>query len=253
MSIQKNLFIAIFFSLLASNVWGQSSIRDSSISMSVIGVNYTFSIPSKDMGDRFGSFSQLGLSYSYKFKNNLIIGANAHFMFGTNVRDSGIFDNISTYEGYLIDNQGLLVPVAQELRGFNTNIELSYLIPVLGPNPNSGLVVGIGTGFLQHRIFHTYSYGPLIQIEGDYAKGYDRLTNGGSISQHLAYYRFNNKNLGSFHIKFSVIEAFTKNRRDLNYDSMEKDDRERLDILYQIGIGIDIPVYSRSPEKFYIH
>ncbi|MBT3302592.1 MAG: hypothetical protein HOD63_04130 [Bacteroidetes bacterium] len=253
MNVRLKFFISLSFLVITTTSFGQASIKDSSINMSIVGFDFSYSIPDKDMADRFGGFSQLGISYSFKFSNNIILGTSANLMFGTTVKENDIFSNISTSEGYLIDNQGLLVPVAQELRGFNCDAKISYLIPVLGPNPNSGLIIGIGTGFLQHKIFHTYSFGPLYQIEGEYAKGYDRLSNGATLIQQVGYYRFNNKNLGSFHAIFSITEGFTKNRRDLNFDMMAAPDVNRMDIFYSLSIGLDLPLFTRSPDKFYIN
>lgn len=253
MRILLKIDFLLFFILLSGTSIAQSSIRDSSINMSILGFNYSFTIPAEDLSERFGPFSQIGASYSFKFSNQFILGTSFHFMYGTSVKEQNIFSHISTSESYLIDNQGLLTPISQELRGFNFDFRISYLIPVLGPNPNSGIFFGVGTGFLQHKIFHSYLFGPLPQIEGDYSKGYDRLTNGSSIIQQIGYYRFNNKNLGSFHVLISVHEGFTKNRRDLNFDTMIQDSRKRMDVFYGITLGLDLPFYTRSPGKFYIN
>lgn len=253
MSIRQLSIFLLFFLYQTFTTFGQSSIRDSSINMSIVGFNYTFGVPGKDLADRFGNFSQIGLSYSFKFSNNIILSTSTNLMYGTSVRENDIFANISSKDGYLIDNQGLLTPVTSELSGFNFDFRFSYLIPVFGPNPNSGIFFGIGTGFMQHKISYSYLYGPLLQIEGDYTKGYDRLTNGASLIQQIGYYRFNNKNLGSFHVLFSVTEGFTQNRRDLNFDTMTKDTKKRLDLVYGFTLGLDLPLYTRSPEKFYFN
>ena len=252
MKLTYYLFIPLLL-LMSKHGNSQVSIRDSSISMSVFGFNYSYAFPASDLAERFGSFSEAGISYTYKFKSNLLIGATSNYIFGTNVLETDIFKNISTKDGYLLNNQGLQVPVAFELRGFNIFSTVSYLIPALGPNPNSGFYVGLGAGFIQHKVFYNYSYGPVYQIEGDYLKGYDRLTNGMSIHQSVGYHFFSNKNLGNFHISLIFCEAFTQNRRDIDFDLMIKDSRKRLDVFYGFNLGLDIPVYRKSPEKFYIN
>ena len=228
----------------------QVSLSDSSINMHIAGISYSYVIPGRDMAVRFGNANMLNISYSYKLKQQFIFEFNAGHLFGNNVHENQILKHISTKEGYIINSQGMLNPIAYELKGFLFDANIKYLIPVY-PNLNSGIFFGVGGGFLQHKIAFSYDYGPLTQIEGDYLKGYDRLTNGGSLSQHIGYYFFNNRNLGNFNLTFSCVQAFTENRRDFNFDEQRKDDLQRLDLLFLIRLGINIPIFKKAPPEFY--
>jgi hypothetical protein len=65
------------------------------------------------------------------------------------------------------------------------------------------------------------------QVQGAYAKGYDRLTNGPAISQYIGWLHLDRKKLVNFNAGIEIIEAFTQNRRDFNFDQMKKDDSKR--------------------------
>lgn len=251
----KLILLLLFLSFQVFYLNAQTSIRDSSINMSIIGLNYSLYQTDKDMGNSFGLTSMSGISYSFKFSNNFILSASFDFLFGSDVKEDDILDELKTSKGYLLNSQGLMEPIALEERGYFTSFKIGKLFPVLSVNPNSGIFVNIGAGFIQHKIFFNYNqnYIDLPQIQGDYLKGYDRLTNGLALSQEIGYYHFANNNLGSFHFAFTVIEGFTQNRRDWNFDEFSKDTKKRLDLLYGFKIGLDIPVYNRVPDDFYIY
>jgi len=249
--MKRILTLFIAFSLFTSfHLMSQVSLSDSSIGMHIAGVGYGFVIPGNDFSERFGNGNILYISYSYKLRSQFIFEINTGYLYSSNVKENKILSNIATSDGYLISSQGMLNPIEFTLKGFLIDANIKYLIP-LWPNPNSGLYFGAGGGFLQHKIGFDYDYGPLTQIEGDYLKGYDRLSNGTSISQHIGYYFFSDRNLGNFNLGFSVFEAFTKNRRDFNFDEHQRDDKKRIDILYLIRFGMNIPLYKKAPPKYY--
>lgn len=254
--MRYKLILLLIIALLSHiNVYSQSSISDSSINFSVIGMNYTFYIPGGDLKDRFGTHSGLGISYDFKAKSNFIFGAKYNFIIGTNVKENDIIDGIISSEGYLINTQGYLQPVALDQRGFSLTGYTGKIFPVFGPNPNSGIFIKLGAGFLQHFIYFDYAENTVSvpQIEQEYRKGYDRLTNGLLLNQSIGYYYFHNDNFGSFHISLDFNQAFTQNRRSWNFDEFRHDDTKRLDLMYGINIGLDIPIYNRVPDNYYIY
>lgn len=231
--------------------FAQSSLKDSIINISVIGVNYTRHIPGGDLADRFGGSNIIGLSYTFKFTNNLMIGISGGYIFSMTVKEDNILDEIKSSKGYLINGQGMMEPIILEERGYLIMLSLGKVFPVFGPNQNSGLFVKFGGGFIEHKILIDYDVGPLYQLEGDYIKGYDRLTNGFAISENFGYIYFDNNNFINLSLSLDFVQAFTRNRRDWNFDTMEKDDRNRLDLLYGLKFSINIPIYRRAPEDFY--
>lgn len=252
--MKVKFLIILFLSILSVNkIYSQLSIRDSSISLNSLSFNFSFLFPAKDMAQRFGTASQISAQFLKKTKSNILGEFSFAYIFGNHVNDSFVLDKISTSEGYIINLNGLLCPVSIEERGFNLNFSLGYLIPVFGPNPNSGFTISIGSGFIQHKIFFDYSLGPVYQLENDYKKGYDRLTNGFNLIQKVGYQRFGNAGLGNFHFSLFMIEGFTKNRRDFDYYLMKKLSDSRIDVLIGINLGFDIPVYRKTPKDFFLN
>src|SRR5665213_331568 len=101
-----------------------------------------------------------------------------------------------------------------------------------------------GIGFLEHKIFFEDYTKNVPEIDGDYAKGYDRLTNGVALYQTCKYLHFGNRHLVNYFIGLELTEGFTENRRPINFDTMEKDNTKRIDILYGITIGWMLPIYK---------
>ena len=86
-----------------------------------------------------------------------------------------------TREGWLnVDGQFSAMKLA--LRGQTFHAKVGWLIPVLSPNPNSGILMQVGGGFWRHRIRVEDIQQKTPQVEGDYQKGYDRLTSGPAFS-----------------------------------------------------------------------
>ncbi|HRU68371.1 MAG TPA: hypothetical protein P5265_07760 [Bacteroidia bacterium] len=250
--ITANLLLTITVVCTAYRSHSQVSIRDSAISMHVIGFNYSFNIPFKDMAVRFGNSSQLSVSYLFKTTANFYISPYFAYFFSGKVNDSFVLDAIKTGDGYLINNQGTLCPVAIEQRGFHSGIQLGYLYSFNQPNLNSGIVFSAGPVFLQHKLSFDYSNGPVNQIEGEYRKGYDRLTNGIGLIQTIGFQRFGNKGLGNYHFSIYMVEAFTQSRRDFDFYLQKKDDLKRKDFLLGFQLGFDIPIYRKTSPEFYI-
>ena len=245
-----------FFALLLFSVftgYGQSSISDSSVSMQIVSVNYSFNLPAADMKKRFGNTNLVGLSYGYKWKNNVFFGLDGRFMFGTRVSETNMLDKLRTSSGYIITGQGLLEDITYEERGFTALLKVGKIFPVFGPNPNCGISASAGLGFMQHKIIFRFTNGPIYQLEGKYTDGYDRLSNGLALYESIGYQYFSNRNFGNFHFGFEFWQGFTQNRRSWNFDTFEHDSQKRLDLLFGIYLGIDLPLYKRAPEEFYIN
>jgi hypothetical protein len=208
--------------------------------------------PGGDMSDRFGFVNGIGLSYTYKHKSNFLFKLSGEYLFGTEVKETHLLDMLKTNTGYLIDGMGYLNPVSLNMQGFDFFLNAGKIIPWLGPNKNSGILLELGGGFLQHQIIFDYVSDEIVQIEGDYRKGYDRLTNGFALRQHLGYISFSNNNFLNWNFGIDFIEAFTKCRRDWSFDTMEKDDKSRLDLMIGITLQIKLPFYPKATETIYL-
>lgn len=246
------LFTGLLF-FLVLNLNAQANLSDSSVNMHIVSFNFSTNLTGADMHDRFENANLVGLGYGFKWKNNFYFGIDGRFMFSARVKEKNMLDSMRTSSGYIITGQGLLEDVVFEERGFTVLIKAGKIFPVYGPNPNCGLFATGGIGFMQHQIIFNYTNGPIYQLEGNYSQGYDRLTNGLTLYESIGYQYFSNHNFGNFHIGFDFWQAFTQNRRSWNFDTMEHDSKKRLDLLFGINLGLDLPFYKRAPEEFYIN
>jgi len=248
------LFAGILFSVFINeHAFSQGSIRDSSIAMHIVGVGYSFQIPAGDLADRFGSSSMVGVNYAYKLKSNFLFSLNAGYIFGGDLKEDSILKNISSEDGYIMGNDGQYADIRLFERGYHISLTFGKLFTFKKPNPNSGIALMAGPGFLQHKIRIETIGNTVPQLSKEYKKGYDRLTNGMEIHESVAYYYFGNRYLVNFYFGFEFIQAFTQNRRDFNFDTMMKDDKNRVDLLFGVKAGWMLPIYRKAPNKFYFN
>lgn len=247
--MQRIVFIFLS-SLLFLSTNAQVNIKDSIVFTPLISASYSYQWPGGDLVNRFGSNSSIGAAFMIKTKRNWIIGIDGNFIFGNNVKENGILDNISTENGQIIDEYGTPIAIDFFERGFSTSFKFGKLFPLLGPNKNSGVVLIGSLGLLQHNI---RIEGDFPQIQDDYKKGYDRLTNGLALSEFIGYLYLGNKRTLNFYAGFEFTQAWTQNRRSYNFDTMEKDETKRIDVLSGFKIGWIIPLYKRVPEEYYYY
>ncbi len=244
------LSIVMLIALKPYGARGQVDIKDSTIQVLMISANYSLEQSAADLKDRFGLTSFLGPAFSLKTDNNWFYSAEFDFMFGNSVKQNPL-SIIETERGRLINGQGTIEPLEKRQRGFRSEVRAGKVFPILGPNPNSGIFLQAGAGFIQHRIDYKQQSGALFQLQGDYEKGYDRLTNGLMLSQTLGYLNLSDNKLINFSVAFQISQSFTKNRRDWNFDTRSPMNEQRLDMLYGVRVEWTFPVYDQASEGFY--
>jgi hypothetical protein len=136
-------------------------------------------------------------------------------------------------------------------RGSITTVNVGKILSLKNSNPNSGIMIKGGVGLMQHKIRLETQEDLVTQLEGEYIKGYDRLTNGIVFSQFLGYFHMSDNKLSNFYAGFEFYEGFTRGRRELNFDTQVKDNAPRTDILYGFKVGWVIHMYKRTGREFY--
>ena len=106
---------------------------------------------------------------------------------------------------------------------------------------------------LQHKIKYYWTEDGLPQLDGDYIKGYDRLTNGMMLSQCIGYEYHSSNNLVNFSIESEFTEGFTKSRRSWDYDLMAQDQSNRKDYLIGIKAVWYLPIYHKPADNVYFY
>ena len=249
--MKKNILLILGICFYLSSQ-AQYTIRDSSLSFPMIGATISYEFPSADMADRFGSNFAIGGVFQWKLKSNWLLGFEGNFMFSDDVKESNILDNYKTPDGFIIDAAGQFAIVTLSERGMRFNLKAGIIFPFIGPNKNSGLLTSFGLGYLQHRIYIDTPGSPVPWLEGEKRRGFDRMSSGLFVNQFIGYINFSNKRLINFFVGVEFTEGFTKNRREYNFDTGLKDDRQRTDILIGFKAGWVFPLYKRVSDKYYI-
>jgi hypothetical protein len=242
-------FLILLFA--APYVFSQKSIRDSSIAFTMLGASFQYQMPGGDLADRFGNNFNVGGFLNYKFANNWLIGLDGCFLFADKIKENGILDSLATDQGYIIGESGEYAKVYLYERGYMFSLKAGRLFNVVGPNKNSGLLLTLGAGFLEHKIKIDVDKDDVPELTKEYKKGYDRLTNGLAITENASYVHCSNRRLINFMIGIECTQAFTQNRRDYNFDQMKKDTKQRLDLLFGIKACWFFPIYRHAATSYY--
>jgi len=253
---QKKRLLLIPVFLLAFHIGlmaQKSDTIDSPEKLPMIFPTYAFQWPGGDLSERFGANSSIGAGFLYKTHRNWLVGLDACFIFGNIIKQDSLMQNLYTSDGYIIGQDGQYADMGIYERGFNTSFKLGKIFPVFGSNKNSGIMFLAGAGYLQHKIRIEVRDNTAPQVGGEYKKGYDRLTSGFQVSEFLGYMYIGNSRLANFFAGLEWMQAWTENRRSMNFDEGRRDDSKRLDMLYGIKIGWIIPFRKRLPKDFYYY
>ena len=244
--------ILIFAFLLITNFAFSQSNFVKAKTIPMISLNYSLQFPQHDMAERFGINSMIGSSFYLKLESNFIFGIEANYLFGNQIEEDEIFDLLKTSNGEIINLYGEYADYILSERGYFLGAKIGYLFPVLSPNENSGILFYTNFGFLEHKIRIDNNGNNTPQIINDYAKGYDRLTNGFALNEFIGYSFLSDNGKINFYVGFETYQAWTKNRRDFNFDTKQKDNTDRKDFLYGIRFGWIIPIQKQKADNYYI-
>ncbi len=237
--------------MLSAQVFAQKSMRDSSVNFVMITPSLALTFPAADLAQRFGYFSTIGAKLEYKSRSNFIYGVNTMFHFGNRVKERSMLDNLRGPDGTIIGRDGRFGDLIFEMRGISIDAHLSKMLFNLGPNPNCGISVGAGLGFMQHRVKIRELNDMYSPIQEDYAKGYDRMTYGLLITESIYYRFFSNNRLINFLVGVDLNQGLTRGRRSYQFDLKQPYDQSRSDLSYALRLGWTFPIYKRAPKEFY--
>jgi len=250
--MKKFIIISVFI-FLASNAFSQSISPKDSLSFFSLSTNIGIQIPASDIANRFGVNSNIGLGILYKKKSNLLLGISGNFLFGNNVKEDNLINGILNENEQIVDYNGQIATIRIFERGFQAYGHIGKIFPVFNSNPNSGIILLLGSGVLQHKIFYESIGERTPQLSDEYKKGYDRLSNGLSLNQFIGYIHFNNNKKINFYAGFDFSQAWTKNRRSYNFDTMSADNTLYFDSLNGFKTAWILPLYKKSKNQFFYY
>lgn len=156
MKIQKSTLMLL--TILICTTLGNISqaqrfnLRDSTIKLSMIDFHYAVLAPGGDLKDRFGITTDVGLGFLRKTKKNLLWGAEFNYLSGSDVKEKYVLDGVRTDRNQIININGNFADVRMFERGFSSYARIGKIIPMSKENKNSGIMITLGVGFLQHKI-----------------------------------------------------------------------------------------------------
>lgn len=214
----------------------------------LVDFSYGVHMPFADMAENYIYNFSLGGKIQYILSNNLAFGLVGDFQFVDGDVRTDVLSSLREPEGFIIDRFGQLTDAQLGQRGFFLGASVSYLIPVFKKYKRSGIEVRFEGGYQQHWMRIEILGGEVFGLTGDYKNGYDRMTTGFAMRQYIGYRHLDKNRLLNFFGGFDIMEAFTKNRRGYNFDTMQADTKDRIDILLGFRIGITLPIYIYTPE-----
>lgn len=232
----------------------QQNVKDSTVSCVGFGFSYAAQMPGGDLALRFGNNSSAGASFWGKTKKNYWFGLSWSYLFSQNLKETGILDSIATSDGQVINKEGKYSDVQLYQRGFTLAVSAGKIFPkAFGLNQNSGLMLTGGVGYIQHRIRIIDNGSLTPPLSDEYLKGYDRLTGGLLVQEFAGYWFQGRKKRVNFYAGIECIQGFTRSMRSWDYDLMRPDTQQRVDLLWGVRVGWNIPIYRRPARDYYYY
>lgn len=248
-------FVTFLFLLLSTTSFAQRNVADSAIGVTWLSPQYGFNLTGGDLAKRHGYFNAIGFTAGYKTPKNWFYGFDGNYLFGNDVRLTGLFDHLVDSKGNITDQNGDIADVLVYSRGFHANALIGKLFPVLSPNKNSGFMINLGVGYLLHKVRVETQNQVVPQLELEYKKGYDRLTAGLNTSEFIGYSYMANQGFVNFYGGVYFQQGYTYNKRSIFYDQPDTPVSKEmmLDLQYGLRVGWMIPIYKRKPKEYYFN
>lgn len=218
-ALHQSFLCALFCVGLIPVLRGQS-FSDEPIKVPILQIHGATLLPGGDFAGRFGFHANVGGGFLYKTASNWTFGIEGDFIFGPNVREDNLLDDLMTEDGFLIGLDGALYRPILYLRGLKVQAVVEKVLPFWNYNLNSGPVIRLGAGYLRHRIYYDVKQrGNLPQTQAPYIHGYDRLHAGVASTQYIGYHHMSNNRLINFSIGLEITTGYTWLQRDFQYDN----------------------------------
>jgi hypothetical protein len=249
--------IILLFLFLAQILQGQDVPKDTIPASSIPFIYgfYGYQWPGGEMKNQFGSNSVIGPGFMWKTQKNWLFGGEYNFIFGNDVKiTTEIFKNLYNSDGNIISGGGTPAVVATFERGNLIAAKFGKLFPVIKSDRNSGIFFTVGTGYMMHKIRIEVENEAAPQLEGDYKRGYDRLSGGFMLNQAIGFMYFGQRKMLNFTLSVEAFESWNKPYRDYYFDAMAPAPEGRqFDFLVGPKLSWMIPLRSRNEGKYYYY
>ena len=222
---------------------------DTAAPMIWLDAHFAYHFPLGDLRTMFKNNFAVGPGFTFKSASNWTVGFHFDYMFGANMRDSAFFNGtLANDQGIVIDGNGLVSQggITAEGRYWTVQADFGKIIPV-NRWKNSGIWLRLGAGYFSHRLRLDDFGNQYPQLEGNYAKGYDRRSGGFVLNQFVGYQFVRKNRMLNFYIGLEFHEIWTKpNRNYVLYEGPTDDMKAKFSGLVGFKAGWNIPLYERK-------
>lgn len=222
---------------------------DTAAPMIWLDAHLAYHFPLGDLRTMFKNNFAVGPGFTFKSASNWTVGFHFDYMFGANMRDSAFFNGtLANDQGIVIDGNGLVSQggITAEGRYWTVQADFGKIIPV-NRWKNSGIWLRLGAGYFSHRLRLDDFGNQYPQLEGNYAKGYDRRSGGFVLNQFVGYQFVRKNRMLNFYIGLEFHEMWTKpNRNYVFYEGPTDGMKAKFSGMIGFKAGWNIPLYERK-------
>ncbi len=222
---------------------------DTAAPMIWLDAHMSYMFPFGDLGSMFKNNFGVGPGFTFKSRTNWTVGFHLDYMFGANMRDPNFFNGtLANDNGIVIDGNGLVSQggITAEGRYWSLMADFGKIIPV-DRWKNSGIWIRLGAGYFSHRLRLDDFSNQYPQLDGDYAKGYDRRSGGFALNQFIGYQFVRKNRMLNFYIGVEIHETWTKpNRNYVFFEGPTDDMKAKFSGLIGFKAGWNIPLYEKK-------
>lgn len=222
---------------------------DTAAPMIWLDAHFAYHFPLGDLRTMFKNNFAVGPGFTFKSASNWTVGFHFDYMFGANMRDSAFFNGtLANDQGIVIDGNGLVSQggITAEGRYWTVQADFGKIIPV-NRWKNSGIWLRLGAGYFSHRLRLDDFGNQYPQLEGNYAKGYDRRSGGFVLNQFVGYQFVRKNRMLNFYIGLEFHEMWTKpNRNYVFFEGPTDDMKAKFSGMIGFKAGWNIPLYERK-------
>lgn len=243
----KAITISLLILACSFKSFSQETKRDSSKANFEFQIPYSLNSPVGDLSNRFGIHSELGLNLNIE-KGKFHITNSFNYIFGGNVKDSLLFDQIANSQFEIITSENIFGEVLVYQRGFNFFSGLAYSI---WENEYLSLRLQGQIGYLNYRTRIEVTNNDVPQLSKDYVRGYDDMMHGLAFREFVGLYYTGDRSLSNFFLGVQFTHSNTRSVRDYSYRSFGEYSLQSKDFYWGIQAGWIIKVGNRTTDKYY--
>ena len=240
----KYIALLVCFFFFSSSATAQDENENfMNIGMTNLSFGYGVEFPHGDLADRFSRNLKFTLGAERLTKNNWIYGVEFAFMFGDSTKED-VLAPLRIANREILGSDNAYADIFTRERGMYLGLNVGKIIP-FKPNSRSGLRVTGSAGILAHYIRIIDEARATPQIEGDYLKGYDRLTRGLAFREFVGYQHVSQDKRINFYIGIEFTQGFTKHIRAIDFDTgLAPDTGTRFDGLISLKAAWVLPFFD---------